>query len=319
VCCVLAAPSSRPGWRPEPSSCRRSVAGRAGASRTRPRLGTQQESIALASGDTKPGLEAARQTLSFYQTDLANRLGHPPTPPATTNAAPRYQVMTTVPENWIPFLPVHVGGDNRTIQLQRAAMPRILDGDPNSPRKVQPRTVLLRNGLDDTPAQPYFVHEEEVPRAGTRLTQAYQRTRWTDGQVYYTWLRCAAKPDAAKDPPYSPSTNSADCPRRRRGIHLRCRGRPDRLRANDRHFGETGDLCSRSGSHARVSRHAQICHQPPAVTPKFLIESGSATARTTREFAIKPPLSSGSKSRTDNGNGVRRVRCPKAASATDGR
>ncbi|HTY30752.1 hypothetical protein [Mycobacterium sp.] len=147
-----------------------------------------ERAIPLASGDTKPGLEAARQSLSFYETDLANRLGHPPSPPATTNTAPRYQVMTTVPENWIPFLPVHVDGDNRTIQLQRAAMPRILEGDPNPARKVQPRTVLLRNGLDDTPPQPYFVHEEEIPRAGTRLTQAYQRTRWTDGQVY-TWLR----------------------------------------------------------------------------------------------------------------------------------
>jgi hypothetical protein len=144
--------------------------------------------IPLASGDTKPGIEAARQTLSFYETDLANRLGHPPTPPATTDTAPRYEVMTTVPENWIPFLPVHVDGDNRTIQLQRASLPRVLEGDPNPARKVQPRTVLLRNGLDDTPPQTYFVHEEEIPRAGTRLTQAYQRTRWTDGQVY-TWLR----------------------------------------------------------------------------------------------------------------------------------
>jgi len=119
---------------------------------------------------------------------LGNQLGQPPTPPAATSTAARYEVMTTVPQNWIPFLPVHIDGNNRTIQLRRAAMPRILEGDPNPPRKVQPRTVLLRNGLDDTPPQPYFVHEEEIPRAGTRLAQAYQRTRWTDGQVY-TWLR----------------------------------------------------------------------------------------------------------------------------------
>jgi len=38
------------------------------------------------------------------------------------------------------------------------------------------------------PPQPYFLHEEEVARAGTRVMQSYQRTRWTDGQVY-TWLR----------------------------------------------------------------------------------------------------------------------------------
>jgi len=100
----------------------------------------------------------------------------------------RYQVMTTVPENWIPFVPVHVDGDNREIQLQRAALPRILEGDPNPPVKVQPRTMLMRQGLDNVPPQPYLVYEEEVSRAGTRLTQAYQRTRATDGRVY-TWLR----------------------------------------------------------------------------------------------------------------------------------
>ena len=65
-------------------------------------------------------------------------------------------VMSSVPENWIPFLPVHVEGSNREIQLQRAAMPRILEGDPNPPQKVQPRTVLLRQGLDLTPAQTIF-------------------------------------------------------------------------------------------------------------------------------------------------------------------
>ena len=48
--------------------------------------------------------------------------------------------------------------------------------------------VLLRQGLDQSPPQTYFVHEEEVPRAGARLTQFFERTRWTGGQVY-TWLR----------------------------------------------------------------------------------------------------------------------------------
>jgi hypothetical protein len=83
---------------------------------------------------------------------------------------------------------VHVDGDNREIQLQRAALPRILEGDPDPAVKVEPRTGLLRHGLDDKPAAPYFLHEEEVSRAGTRVLRSYQRTRWTDGRVY-TWLR----------------------------------------------------------------------------------------------------------------------------------
>jgi hypothetical protein len=142
-----------------------------------------ETTIPLASGAAGRGIEEARQLRAFYQALLA---GAPPPPP--TAAPIRYQVMSTVPENWIPFVPVHVDGSNREIQLQRAAMPRILEGDPNPPVKVQPRTALLRQGLDQVPAQTYFIHEEEVPRAGARLFQAFERTRWTDGRVY-VWLR----------------------------------------------------------------------------------------------------------------------------------
>ncbi len=139
--------------------------------------------VPVASGEAKRGIEAARQTLAFLTARLA---AAPPPLPAAAVAPIRYNVMSTVPENWIPFIPVHVPGSNRDIQIQRAALPRILAGDPNPPEKVEPRTVLLRQGLDA--GRPYFVFEEEVPRAGTRLTQNFERTRWTDGRVY-TWLR----------------------------------------------------------------------------------------------------------------------------------
>jgi len=147
-----------------------------------------ETTIPLATGEGKRGIEAARQTLAFLRQQLAARLGGPPPPPPPANAPIRYEVMTTVPENWIPFIPVHVPGSNREIQIQRAALPRILDGDPDPPVKVQPRTALLREGLDRAPARSCFVHEEEVSRAGTRVMQTFERTRWTDGQVY-TWLR----------------------------------------------------------------------------------------------------------------------------------
>jgi hypothetical protein len=95
--------------------------------------------------------------------------------------------MNRVPENWIPFIPVHVPGDNRQIQLQRASLPRRLEGDPTPGEKVKPRTALMREGLDSNPAVPYFVHEEEVPRSGIQVSQAFQRTRWTNGRVF-VWL-----------------------------------------------------------------------------------------------------------------------------------
>jgi hypothetical protein len=139
--------------------------------------------VPLADGRGLRGAEAAYETLAFFR----RLLGAPATTSAPPAAPIRYQVMNSVPENWIPFVPVHVPGQTREIQLQRAAMPRILEGDPEPPVRVRPRTSLLRVGLDHAPPEPYFVHEEEVPRAGIRVLQAYQRTRWRGGRVV-VWL-----------------------------------------------------------------------------------------------------------------------------------
>jgi hypothetical protein len=140
--------------------------------------------VPLPSGEGRAGREAAHEIRSFVE-GLVGMVSSP-VPPAE-GAGIRYQVMTTVPENWIPFIPVHVPGDNREIQLQRAAMPRIIEGAPAPPPKVQPRTALLREGLDALPPSTYFLHEEEVPRAGVRVTQSFQRTRWRDGRAW-VWL-----------------------------------------------------------------------------------------------------------------------------------
>jgi hypothetical protein len=104
----------------------------------------------------------------------------------------RYEIMSSVPENWIPFLPVRVEGSNRETQLQRAAMPRVIEGVA-AIEKVRPRTTLLRPGLDTAEAAAYFLHEEEVPRAGVLVRQAWQRTRWRDGSVH-VWLAARKGP-----------------------------------------------------------------------------------------------------------------------------
>jgi hypothetical protein len=134
-----------------------------------------EQTVPLSTGEGRRGDEVAAETLAH------RRLLHPP--PASDDApraAVAYEVMSSVPENWIPFIPVHVPGDNRSVQLQRAATPSAVDATP-----VRPRTSLLREGFDDGHA--YFVNEEEVPRAGTSLTLAFQRTRWRDGRVL-VWL-----------------------------------------------------------------------------------------------------------------------------------
>jgi len=66
-------------------------------------------------------------------------------------------------------------------------VPRVIPGGPQPPPKIAPRTSLLREGLDRQPPAAYFVHEEEVPRAGARVLESYRRTRARDGRVIL-WL-----------------------------------------------------------------------------------------------------------------------------------
>ena len=150
-----------------------------------------EKTIPLPTGNSKSGSEAAIETYNFYQRLLTKQLKeNPPTVPDTAlpyQANISYLAMTNVPEQWIPFVPAHLDDNNREIQLQRAAMPRILTGAPSNkkPKKVRPRTVLMQPGLEKK--LPYFIYEEEVPRAGVRVTQSFQRTRWHDGQTF-VWL-----------------------------------------------------------------------------------------------------------------------------------
>lgn len=170
--------------------------------------------IQLPSGATKPGGEAAQELFAFLQRPLAEEVQRLQARKAELEAIPeaartdpqrdelaaivdrlseilppdpkapiRYQVMNTVPEHWIPFIPVHVPDSSRETQLQRAALPRILSGGDNPPAKIRPRTSLLSHALPHA----YFVHEEEVPRAGVAVSQSYQRTRWLAGKVF-TWF-----------------------------------------------------------------------------------------------------------------------------------
>ncbi len=149
--------------------------------------------VPLPTGRSKPGREAAIELHNHYQRILDNNLKSQPLPPADSDslqeneAKVRYQIMSSVPENWVPFIPVHVDGNNREIQLQRAAMPRILVGDANNPEKIRPRTNLLREGQNTQQLKEYYLHEEEVLRAGTRISQHYQRTRWFNGKIF-NWL-----------------------------------------------------------------------------------------------------------------------------------
>ncbi len=100
----------------------------------------------------------------------------PAAPENSARSSPRYVLGATVPPNWRPFIPSHLPGSVRSIRLQRARMPG---------QAQQPIGKVL-----DVPA-PYFVAEEEVPRAGRKITRAFQRARWVDGATFL-WIGRAA-------------------------------------------------------------------------------------------------------------------------------
>ncbi|MFT3701515.1 MAG: hypothetical protein QM802_04055 [Agriterribacter sp.] len=106
-----------------------------------------------------------------------------------------FSLGNTVPENWIPFLPIHLPNEDRAIQLQRASMPRWFNKEFS---QVRPRTAILREGMnndnaaaeqlfvnasDEIQKTSYFIYEEEAPRKGVIIEAAWQRTRWYNGRT----------------------------------------------------------------------------------------------------------------------------------------
>jgi len=110
--------------------------------------------------------------------EAADKTGVEPPPIVGSTASIRYVLGTTVPENWIPFLPVHKPGSDQDILFQRTAMPK-LDGTPDE--IVKAKGILIKE------VTPYYVNEEEVPAAGTLLRRSYQRTRWYNGSTFL-WI-----------------------------------------------------------------------------------------------------------------------------------
>lgn len=81
-----------------------------------------------------------------------------------------YRLASTVPANWIPYIPVDVNG-----KLQRAYM---VSNEPNEPfGDITPLSYLAADDLKE-------VREEAIPKAGVRVQLTKQRVRWTDGKTY---------------------------------------------------------------------------------------------------------------------------------------
>jgi hypothetical protein len=135
-------------------------------------------------GAGRDGLEAAAALLQWLQ----QLLGAPEDLPAETAQARfadrRYVLGTTVPENWIPFVPIRFD-KNGQMRLRRAALPRTLPG--RSPVRIRPRTQLLRDGLESPQIQPFDLNEEEITMPGILVREYWRQARWFDGKIF-TWL-----------------------------------------------------------------------------------------------------------------------------------
>lgn len=142
-----------------------------------------ERTVPSVTGAGVSGKDEALETRQYHERLVAERTRQT----VDYQAAVAYRAMTDVPEHFIPFVPVHLPGSVREIQLQRGRMLRIIEGDQLPPEKVPPRTALIREGLDETKKRAYFLHEEEVPRAGIRVAESFRRTRWIGGQAP-VWL-----------------------------------------------------------------------------------------------------------------------------------
>ena len=143
-----------------------------------------ETTVQLPDGSSRRGREVALELRARHQ----DRVPPPSRDVDETGAEVRYRLMRSVPEHWIPFVPVHVEGGRQEVQLQRASMPRLLEGaEGELPERIEPRTGILREGLDRSPAAAYHVAEEDVERAGTLVETRWQRCRWLDGRVV-SWL-----------------------------------------------------------------------------------------------------------------------------------
>jgi hypothetical protein len=137
------------------------------------------------------GRDARLAGKQLFQAILA---AFPPPPPENPDELAdilvRYQLMGTVPENWIPFVAVKLQGQLAASNLLQGAMPRIpviepsTDGGGNPILEnsvVLPRgTILARNPVES----PNVVHEEDVLRDGVIVRRTFRQARWTRGGTF---------------------------------------------------------------------------------------------------------------------------------------
>ena len=101
-----------------------------------------------------------------------------------------YRLATSVPEHWIPLVPVPATGTTVatfSTQLERRAMIQRLASGTDA--LVHPRGLLLRSDprVAADAEVPLRIEDEEIPREGAIVERAFQHARWFGG-TSFVWL-----------------------------------------------------------------------------------------------------------------------------------
>jgi hypothetical protein len=134
-------------------------------------------------GEGMEGQSAALRLESWLEKLAQNTTNGAPTSLPDIGAQFTYQIGSTVPPHWIPFIPVRPDASNEQIVFRRANMPRFVENF--APTRIRPRTDILKSVTNEK--RHYDIQEEEIPATGITVKQAWRRARWFDGRTI-TWL-----------------------------------------------------------------------------------------------------------------------------------
>ena len=97
------------------------------------------------------------------------KVSAPPIKPPSPNQAPKYRLGSTVPDYWIPFLPIGISTGH--LQLRRGILPTSSSGPLGRLLSAPGLTIFL----------------EEIPREGVHLERRYRYARGVDGSAWL-WI-----------------------------------------------------------------------------------------------------------------------------------
>jgi hypothetical protein len=96
--------------------------------------------------------------------------------PSEPDPTLQYRLSSEVPAPWVPLVPQQIDPASGQIRLRRGAL---LMADGSATIATAQGRILSGDKL--------ALHEEEVPRAGVRVTRSWQHTRWNDGSTHL-WI-----------------------------------------------------------------------------------------------------------------------------------